>query len=217
MRACFVRGALVLAAAGVALTGCLSVDLGREGRATGQYRLSASPAGGAAAAAARPVARELVVAPVPGSSVDDSFSLAFARSEQSRAPYQYATWSERPSTQLAQQLVDRLAARRSFASVALLGRGVGGDLQLNLVVVDFYHDVPGSAAHVRVNVELIDRGSRRLVARQSFTATAAVPQSNAAGAAAALSTAAAQVLDGLVVWLETSAAAAPSNPPRAAA
>ncbi len=211
MRTTLPRCVQVLAA-GAVLAGCVSVDVGHDGGATAQYRLSAPTAAvsaATAAPAAKPLARELVIAPVAGSSIDDSFSLAFARNPPSRAPYQFATWSERPSTQLAQQLVDRLAARRSFASVALLGRGIGGDLQLNLVVVDFFHDVAAGAAQVRVHVELVDRLSRRLIARQSFTATATVPQANAAGAAAGLSAAANQVLDGVVTWLETSAAAAP--------
>lgn len=216
MNAPFTRFALLLATA--ALAGCFSVDLGKEGRATGQYRLADAKAATAAPApAAKTIGRELLVAPLAGSNVDDSFSLAFARTTQARAPYQFATWSERPSTQLAQMLVDRLAARRSFASVALLGRGIGGDLQLNLVVADFYHDVTAGSAQVRIDVELVDRGNRRLVARQSFTANAPVPQANAAGAASALSAAANQALDQLVAWLETTAAAVPTGAARPAA
>lgn len=215
MNATFMRCALLLAA--TALAGCFSVDIGREGRATGQYRLAAAAGTAAPAPAAKTVARELLIAPLAGSNVDDSFSLAFARSTQARAPYQFATWSERPSTQLAQLLVERLAARRSFASVALLGRGVGGDLQLNLSVADFYHDVTAGTAQVRINAELVDRSSRRLLARQSFAATAPVPQSNSTGAAAALSAAANQALDQLVPWLETAAATAPAGAARPAA
>lgn len=202
--------AVMLAAAAAA--GCVSIGVDKEGSATTQYRLADEAAGVPAPAPAQPVARELLVAPLPGSNLDDSFSLAFSRSPQTRAPYQFATWSERPSTQLAKLLVERLAARRSFASVALLGRGVGGDLQLNIAVADFYHDAaadPG-AARVRVDAELVDRLNRRLIARQSFAASAPVPQANAAGAAAALSRAGSQVLDQLVAWLETTAAAPPS-------
>lgn len=202
------------------LAGCLSIDIGNEGRATGQYRL----AGTAEAApppprAAGPIPRELLVAPVSGGNLDDSFSLVFSRSPQARSAYQFATWSDRPSAQLAQLLIERLAARRSFTSVALLGRGIGGDLQLNLVVVDFYHDAaksPGSA-NVRVDVELIDKSSRRLIARRSFSSTAPVPQENAAGASLALSRAGNQVLDQLTDWIETTAAAIPAGAGRPAA
>jgi len=224
MNAPSAKRCVVLLAAAIStaamLAGCFSIDIGKEGRGDRQYRLADAAAGAAApAVAAKPIARELLVAPVAGSNVDDSFSLAFSRSAQARAPYQFATWSDRPSSQLAQMLVERLAARRSFASVALLGRGVGGDLQLNLVVVDFYHDATASpgTAQVRINVELVDRASRRLVARQSFTASAPVPQLNSAGAATALGSASNQVLDQLVAWLETAAAAAPAGAARPAA
>jgi ABC-type uncharacterized transport system auxiliary subunit len=88
---------------------------------------------------------------------------------------------------------------------------VAGDLQLNLVVEDFLHDAasnPGTA-RVEVTAEMIDRGTRRLIARQSFSATAPVAEANAAGAAAALSAASSRVLDQIVIWAEASASSAP--------
>ena len=116
----------VLLAAAVC-TACITVDVGHDTGLQSQYRIVDS--GPAATARARPLGRELLVSPVPNSAVDDSFSLAFSRAPNQRAAYQFATWSDRPSSRLAQLLVERLATRGAFNSVALLGRGVGGDLQ----------------------------------------------------------------------------------------
>lgn len=194
-------------------TACISVDIGKDTAQQTQFRIVDGAA--AAPAATRSSGRDLIVAAQPSSSLDDSFSLAFSRQPNQRAAYQFATWNDRPSSRLAQLLVDRLAARRSFASVALAGRGTAGDLQLNLSVNDFYHDVaatPGSA-RVEISAELIDRNSRKLVARQTFSASAPVDPANAAAAAAALGVASTRVLDELVGWLE--AKAAPSTLARA--
>lgn len=185
--------------------GCISVDIGKDTAQQAQFRLVD---GSTISPAARPIGRELVVAPQPSAAIDDSFALAYSRVPNQRAAYQFASWSDRPSSRLAQLLVDRLAARRAFASVALIGRGVTGDLQLNLTVNDFYHDAAESPGTARVEVlaELIDRTARRLLARKTFVATAPVTQANAAAAAAALSAASRQVLDQLVDWVEASSA-----------
>jgi ABC-type uncharacterized transport system auxiliary subunit len=194
--------------AAVVCTACITVDVGHDTGLQSQYRIVDS--GPAATARARPLGRELLVSPIPNSAVDDSFSLAFSRAPNQRAAYQFATWSDRPSSRLAQLLVERLATRGAFNSVALLGRGVGGDLQVNLTVNDFYHDAANSpgTANIVVTAELIDRGTRKLIARQRFTATSPVQQANAASAAAALGQASTLILDQLVTWIETTAAPA---------
>jgi cholesterol transport system auxiliary component len=197
------------AAASVLLTlsGCISVEVGKDTAQQAQFRISDT--GAAPAPAARNNGRDLIIAPQPAASVDDSFALTYSRVAGQRAAYQFATWSERPSTRLSQLLVERLAARRAFNSVALAGRGVGGTLQLNLSVNDFYHDASSSAvARVDVSAELIDRATRQLIARQNFSASAPVAQANSAGAAAALSDASGRVLAELAAWVETKAAPA---------
>jgi cholesterol transport system auxiliary component len=201
------RRVLPLVFAGLALltAGCISVDIGKDTAQQAQFRILDGNA--APQPAARSTGRELVVAPQPSPAVDDSFSLAYSRAPNQRAAYQFATWSERPSTRLSQLLVDRLAARRAFTSVALAGRGVAGELQLNLSVNDFFHDAASSpgTARVEVGAEMIDRATRKLIARQSFSATAPVTQADSAAAAAALSVASSRVLDQLVTWVESHA------------
>jgi cholesterol transport system auxiliary component len=190
-----------LAAFATLASGCISLNVGKDTAQQAQYRImdSAAPT-----AATRPSGRTLVVAPQPSAAVDDSFALTYSRAANQRAAYQFATWSDRPSNRLAQLLVDRLSAQHGPASVALLGRGVAGDLQLNLVVNDFYHDAAASpgTARVEVSAELIDRTPRKLLARRSFGATAPVEEANAAGAATALSAASREVLDQIVQWID---------------
>ena len=72
-------------------------------------------------------------------------------------------------------------------------------------------DIPGTA-RVEVSAELIDRGTRKLIARQTFSATAPVAQANSAAAAAALSGPVASVLDQLTAWVEAKAAPATLAP-----
>lgn len=205
-------GAALASAAVLALCACVSVEVGNDAGTQVQFRLvdQAGATAAEGAPAGRTIGRDLLVNPIAGSSIDDSFSLAFSRSPQQRAAYQFASWSERPSSRLATLAVERLAARRVFNSVTVLGRGVAGDLQLNLLVNDFYHDASSSPGTARVGItaELIDRNSRRLLARQRFEATAAVEQANAASAAAALSRASTLALDALVAWVEKAAAPA---------
>ena len=198
----------------VLAAGCVTVDVGKDAGKSWRSSASSTPVRPVTCRAAQ---RSATGHCAPGSpSIDDSFALAYSRAPNQRAAYQFATWSDRPSNRLSQLLVDRLSARRTFASVTLAGRGVAGDLQLNLSVDDFLHDAatsPGTA-RVEVTAEMIDRGTRRLVARQSFSATAPVAEANSAGAAAALSAASSRVLDQLAAWAEANATSAAPSPAR---
>lgn len=194
-----------LALTAVLLAGCVTVEVGNQTQLQSQYQLvdTKSPT----AATARRIGRELLISPLPGNSLDDSFALTYSRAPQQRAAYQFATWTDRPSTRMAELLVQRLAASGGFSSVSLSGRGVGGELQLNLLVNDFYHDASSSPGTARVDVsaELVDRASRKLIARSRFTATSPLEQGNAPSAVQALSRATSDVLDQLVRWIEANA------------
>ncbi len=196
------RSSLALA---LLTAGCISVDVGKDTPQQAQFRIIDGNA--APQPAARSTGRDLVIAPQP-SAVRRRLILAclFARAESARClPVRHV---ERPSVDSPRQLlVDRIAARRAFTSVALAGRGVAGDLQLNLTVNDFFHDAASSpgTARVEVSAEMIDRTTRKLIARQSFSASAPVAQANSAAAAAALGVASSRVLDQLVAWVESHA------------
>jgi ABC-type uncharacterized transport system auxiliary subunit len=154
--------------------------------------------------------RSLVVA---GSSADvfyDAESLVFSRHPGQRAYYQFASWTDRPSHMVGRLAERRLDARGQFASVARLSTGLRADLLLNIVVVEFYHDVAVNPAVVRVEltVELIDWRSRSLLAERTFTSSVAVKKGDAEGAADAFDRAITDALNTLVPWVETEAAKA---------
>ena len=203
------RAALALASASLFLAGCVSVAVGSdEGKAQAQHRLDdlAPPP----ARAGRTVPRTLVIAAMPSVGIGDTFSMTYSRAPQERARYQYASWADRPSSRIVQLLTRRIEARGAFASVAELGRGVAGDLTLNVMVDELVHDTAAARGRLQLTVELVDRTSRTLIARRRFEAAAPTPQEDARGAAAALSLALTTVLDELVPWLEASAVNLPA-------
>jgi ABC-type uncharacterized transport system auxiliary subunit len=207
------RATLALAAGSALLAGCISVGIGNgEGSVQAQYRLEdlAPPP----APAKRTVPRSLVVAAMPSIGIGDSFSMAFSRAPQQRALYQYASWADRPSNRIVQLLTRRIEARGAFTSVAELGRGVGGDLTLNITVEELVHDTAGARGQLHLTAELVDRATRTLVARRHFEAQAPAAQENARGAVEALSRALTTVLDELIPWLEAAATKLPAPAPR---
>lgn len=207
------RAALALASASTLLAGCISVGIGNgEGSVQAQYRLEdlAPPP----PRANRTVPRSLVVASMPSIGIGDSFSMAYSRSPQQRALYQYASWAERPSNRIVQLLTRRIESRGAFSSVAELGRGVSGDLTLNIMVDELVHDTAGARGRLQLTAELVDRATRTLVTRRRFEANAPVTQEDARGAVEALSRALTSVLDELVPWLETAAEKLPASASR---
>ena len=205
---------LLGASAAAIVAGCFSIGLGGEGTALAQYRLEdLSPK---VPPRATPIDRRLLVSTLPSEAIGDTYSMAYTRAAQQRQFYQFASWTDRPSTRVVQLLTDRIEARNMFESVSRLGGGVGGGLILNIGVNEVVHDVRSSTARVEVTAELIERRGRNLVERKKFTASAPVAQENAPAAVAALSRALTTLLDELVPWLERTAEALPPPEPRPA-
>lgn len=190
---------------------CVSVSVGEGGKPQTQYQLADLAA--KTERRPEPIPRRLLVTAVP-SAVGETFSIAYSRAEQQRLFYQYASWTDRPSTRIVRLLVDRIEARGLFTSVALLGNSIGGDLLLNVAVSDVIHDVAAGTGRVEIQAELIERRGRRLVARQRFAASAPAAQENAPSAVAALSRGTTTAIDELVSWLERTADALPPPQPR---
>lgn len=129
--------------------------------------------------------------------------LVYSRAAGTRAYYQYAFWTEAPPKQLQTLLRQRLLASGLYAGVVPLASGVRGDFQLNFRLLDFFHDaaVTPGLARIRLEAELIERGSARLIAQRTFLAQAPLASQDAASAAVALGQASGQALDQLVAWL----------------
>ncbi|MCU0896118.1 MAG: ABC-type transport auxiliary lipoprotein family protein [Burkholderiales bacterium] len=205
------RRALAILLPVVALAGCF----GASTVAPRQFYVLDAPAATALPRAAAPLKATLLVA---GTTVDafyDADSLVFSRAAGERQYYQFASWTERPARRIAFLAQQRIEARGSFTGIAGLASGVGGDLLLNVALVDFYHDVsvaPG-VARVAIAAELVNARSRALLGRRVFAATVSVPSDDARGAVAAFDRATAEALDPLVLWVEATAAGA-ANPAR---
>jgi ABC-type uncharacterized transport system auxiliary subunit len=128
---------------------------------------------GAPAGAAQPRAANGQALVVAGAAADvfyDAESFVFSRTPGQRAYYQFASWTDRPAHMVGRLAERRLDAGGQFASVARLSSGLRADLLLNIVVVEFYHDVSASPAVVRVELsaELIDWRNRALLAQRTF-------------------------------------------------
>lgn len=208
------RASLLLALGSALLAGgCFSVDVGVGGDSKAQTQYLLSDLAPKVERRSAPIPRRLLVTPVP-SAIGETYSIAYSRAPQQRSFYQYASWTDRPSTRFARLLVDRVEARGMFTSVASLGNSVGGDLLLNILVIEVIHDVAAGTGRVEVQAELIERRGRRLVARQRFNASVPATQENAPAAVAALGRAVTTILDEIVPWLEQSAETLPAPTPR---
>ena len=154
--------------------------------------------------------KSLVIAGASADVFYDAESLVFSRHPGQRAYYQFASWTDRPSRVVVRLAERRLDASGQFASVARLTTGLRADLLLNIVVVEFYHDVAVNPPVVRVELtgELIDWRSRSLLAQRTFFLTAAVNKDDAEGAADAFDRAVTEALNSLVPWVEAEAAKA---------
>lgn len=151
--------------------------------------------------AARPVL--LLREAEPGGS-SQSLRLVYSRAPGTLAQYQYARWNEAPPKRLLTLLRQRLLASGLYAGVVPLGSGVQGDYQLNIRLLNFFHNAvqtPGSA-HVALEAELVQRSTARLVGQQVFVADVPLVKQDAAAAASSLGQASGQVLDAVIAWLE---------------
>lgn len=130
--------------------------------------------------------------------------LVYSRVPGTRAHYEYARWSEPVGRRLSWLLRQRLEAAGGFAAVAPFAAGVSGKYQLNTRLIDFYHDSivsPGTALVV-IEASLLERGTASLMGQRIFVGVAPVRNANAEAAVDALSEAANQVLDEIVLWID---------------
>lgn len=190
------NGIIVLA---LFLGGCVS--LGKDTPAVVNYVLEDLAAPAQKNTAADP--RSLLVLDTTASGFYDDESFAYSRAPGTRAQYQYARWTERPGKRFSGLLQKRLAAQSGFASVAVAGGQVRGDLVLDTELTEFYHEADTAPGSVRVQLraELIDLKTRKLIGRQWFERRVPVASYDAAGAAKGFNQATTGVLDDLVAWL----------------
>lgn len=154
----------------------------------------------AASDASRPV---LLLRDAEAGVFVQSLRLIYSREPGTQAYYQYAFWTEPPPKRLQMLLRQRLLASGLYGGVVPLGAGVQGDYQLNFRLLDFFHNAattPGQAV-VKLEADLVERGSGRLLAQRTFASQAVLPSQDAAAAAAGLGRASGEVIEAMMVWL----------------
>jgi len=185
------------------LTGC--VNFGEQPNAPAMvYYVLDDPVPAPAAASVRAAAPALLVLDTATGSFYDTDQLVFSRSAGTRGQYQYARWTERPGKRFAYLLRARLD-RQGAWQVSAAGGYVRGDVLLDTVLMEFYHDAASAPGLVRLalRAELVDLKQRKLLGRRVFEQRVPVSTYDAAGAAAASSLAVSRALDDLSAWLAT--------------
>lgn len=186
---------------------------------------------GAAGRAEPDAARErlsLLVEGVAAGALYDGTALLYSRGAGMRAPYQYASWTERPAARLARLARRRLQARGGFRDVSLAEAGTASELLLTLTLESLHHELPrgigqgeasgavgnggnggegGASGVLRLAVaaQLLDWRARRAIASRTFSLAEPVASADAAGAVQAAGRAVASLLDALAPWVEASA------------
>lgn len=155
----------------------------------------------------------LLVEGVAAGALYDGTALLYSRGAGMRAPYQYASWTERPAARLARLARRRLQARGGFRDVSLAEAGTAPELLLTLTLETLHHELPpgsaqgqGGQLRLAVSAQLLDWRARRPLASRAFDLAEPVASADAAGAVQAAGRAVAGLLDALAPWVEASAA-----------
>lgn len=187
----------------LALPGCVNLDLAGAGK-TREIVYYVMQDGGRDAPPAAPSARTLLLADTTAGAFYDTDGMAFSGTPGTRGYYQYARWSERASKRFGDLLLTRLERERIFATVAQTGGNVRGNWLLTTDILDLHHDAAERPGVVRMELraEVVDLGSRALLARKTFVQSVAVPSYDAAGAHQAFDRAATLTLDAIADWLK---------------
>jgi cholesterol transport system auxiliary component len=189
----------------VILGGCL----GGQGAPPTTYFVMAdlTPASVPAPSGVAVVPRTLAVSGTAGDAFYDVENLVFSRAAGSRAYYQFAAWTDRPSRRVATLVERRLESRKYFVSVSSITAGVSADVLLNVIVEELFHDLAVKPPVVRVQLagEVVDWRTRTLMGRRSFAVAVPVAQDDAKSAVDAINRGVSQLLDELVPWVEATA------------
>lgn len=203
---------LAILALALCLGACVSVELGGgQDRRVGYLLADAQTD---MPSRSTPLPTTLVLQILSGDPLANSQAMAFATAPGQREQYQLAYWVQRPVQALPRLLLNRLQTRGAFEGVALLGDGITGTLALGIGIDTLYHDAttaPG-AVELGLRADLVDRQTRRLLARRNFKASTPLTQAGPDYVAVATGEAVAMVFDALVPWLEAEAAKALTLP-----
>ena len=190
------RTLVVMAAVLVAACG----SLGGAREAERYFILDAAPAAGAVTQPGPAV----VVAPTSAASFYDTQDIAYSRAAGTRAYYQFSHWTERPQRAIHDGLASRLGAG---------GLSRGGVPILVTQLEEIYHDAaqPPGVARITVTAQLVDPGTRAVLAFHRFSGSALAASYDAPGAVSGMRQALGALLDEVVAWIGQQAPAAASR------
>ena len=137
----------------------------------------------------------------------NSNKIIFTDNPSTRSYYQLARWVEPPPGRFTLLLLERLQKSGVFSAVSRLGSSVLGDLQLNVEIIEFYHDTsdtPGKAL-IKMDATLLKLPQRTTIEQRQFTEATELKHYDAEGAVNAFSKSATKILDQMVPWLASSA------------
>lgn len=187
----------------LALPGCVNLDLAGKGEAREIVYYVMQDAGREVPDAS-PSPRTLLLADTQAGAFYDTDGMAFSSKSGTRGYYQYARWSERASKRFSDLLLARIEREGIFAAVAQTGSNVRGDWILTTDILDLYHDAseqPG-VVKMKLRAEVVDLGSRRLLATRTFVQSVAVPSYDAEGAHQSFNRAVTLSLNEIADWLK---------------
>jgi cholesterol transport system auxiliary component len=158
------------------------------------------PAAPSAGAAALPV---LLLAPTSAASFFSGQDIVFSREPDTRGYYQYSRWTEPAQRRIDAALMSRLGGAGWYRAVASATSGVAGSLLLRTRLDDMVHEAATSPGICRIvlTAELTDTVHHTLVARKTFTATAAAASYDAAGAVRGFDAALGVLVSDVAAWL----------------
>lgn len=145
----------------------------------------------------------LALAPVRSSGFDNRDNLVFANQQNTRATYQYAFWSEKPSRRFDELMFANLEQSGLYQLVVPVSANVAAEHLLVSELLEFYHDATESPGLVKVKMRfsVYDQAQLRLLSRKTIVTQQALQQFNAHSAAEAFNLATAQMLTEVSLWL----------------
>ena len=147
----------------------------------------------------------LLVREAKGNRFVNSHKILFSEDAYSRGFYQLAQWVEPPTERITSMLIDRIHRAKAFTTVSRLTSSTLGDVQLNMELYEFYHDISSRPGNVRVSIgaELISTTERSVLGEKKFERVVPVTIYSAKGALDGFTVAVNDVLNDIVVWSTT--------------
>lgn len=147
--------------------------------------------------------KSIVVKDVRSSKFLSTESIRFRRSPSTRGTYQLAKWTEPPPKRLTSLIASQLRSSGLFRSVSEISNGVRGEILLDLELLEFVHSIDDSSSSVEVKLQaqLIDLTSRKIVSYKIFGLDQPVEIEDAHGAVAAFDVAVSEILKQLQNWV----------------